>query len=98
MNWLRAFFRSRYSLLLEEEYARLRSRVEQLEQENRELVNSALVKAGMPALPHYQPPLKVQPVRKRSWHQIQAVTEERSTRRVWERERRAGDDAETESV
>ncbi len=70
LNWLRQFLQTRYVGLLEGELVRLRA-------ENRALMNSLLGTAGFPPVEFPEAP-KPQPLprlRKRSWHQIQALRE-----------------------
>ena len=67
---LRRYLRSDYVQLLEEEVSRLRA-------ENRALMNSLLGTAGFPPVEFPEAP-KPQPLprlRKRSWHQLQALHE-----------------------
>lgn len=74
-DFVTAWLRPRYVLLLENEVARLRA-------ENRALMNSLLGTAGFPPVEFPEAP-KPQPLprlRKRSWHQIQAWRESASAR------------------
>lgn len=76
-DFLSRLLRSRYVALLEEEVARARSETERLRAENRSLMNSLLGTAGFPPVEFPEAP-KPQPLprlRKRSWHQIQAIRE-----------------------
>lgn len=70
LEWLRQLTRTRYVGLLEGEVARLRA-------ENRALMNSLLGTAGFPPVdfPSLAQPQPLPRVRKRSWHQIQALRE-----------------------
>jgi hypothetical protein len=70
LEWLRQFTRTRYVGLLEGEVARLRA-------ENRALTNSLLGTAGFPPVdfPAAAQPQPLPRLRKRSWHQIQALRE-----------------------
>jgi hypothetical protein len=70
-TWLAQSFGSRYVRLLEEEVGRLRA-------ENRALVNSLLGTAGIPPIEVLEAVKKapeIPRVRRRSWHQIQALRE-----------------------
>jgi hypothetical protein len=73
LNKLRELFRSRYSESIEEEVARLRA-------ENRALLNSLLGTAGFPPVDFPAPPQprELPRLRRRSWHQIQALKESES--------------------
>src|SRR5260370_32417038 len=68
-------FQSRYFALLDAEGARLRA-------ENRALMNSVLGTAGFPPVefPEVPKPQPLPRLRKRSWHQLQALRETESTR------------------
>ena len=77
IEWLKNVMRSEYVRLLEEEVARERAENERLRSENRALMNSLLGTAGFPPVEFPEPP-KPQPLprlRKRSWHQLQALRE-----------------------
>lgn len=67
---LRDVFRSRYLESIEDEVERLRA-------ENRALLNSLLGTAGFPPVdfPAPQQPRELPRLRRRSWHQIQAMKE-----------------------
>jgi hypothetical protein len=71
MKWLRAFFKSSYVRMLEEENVRLRA-------ENRALLNSLLGVAGFAPIETGESAKPVVPprVRKRSWWQIQKMRED----------------------
>jgi hypothetical protein len=70
LNWLHKFLQTKYVGMLEDEVARLRA-------ENRALTNSLLGTAGFPPVdyPESAKPLPLPRLRKRSWHQIQALKE-----------------------
>ena len=70
MSWLQQIWKSRYVRMLEEENARLRA-------ENRAFLNSLLGRAGFPPVEFgdTSAPLIAPRLRKRSWHQIQAMKE-----------------------
>jgi len=76
LNKLRALFRSRYLESIEEEVQRLRT-------ENRALLNSLLGTAGFPPLDFPDPPQprELPRLRRRSWHQLQALKESESQKR-----------------
>ena len=74
-DFLQRLLQGRYVRLLEGEVARLRA-------ENRALTNSLLGTAGFPPV-EYPEPARPQPLprlRKRSWHQIQALKETESAK------------------
>jgi hypothetical protein len=84
MNWLREFFKSAYTRLLEEECARLRA-------ENRALLNTLLGRVGHEpveagGIPPGPPVIKKSG---RSWHQIQRATERQSLRKMMDRAQEA---------
>jgi len=68
MHWLRQILKSRFVLMLEEENVRLRA-------ENRAFLNSLLGRAGFPPVEFGDaaPPAIAPRLRRRSWHQIQAM-------------------------
>ena len=72
---LRNIFKSRYVRMLEDENARLRA-------ENRAFLNSLLGRAGFPQLEFGDaaPPAAAPRLRKRSWHQIQAMKQNEAER------------------
>ena len=85
LNWLRQFLQTRYVGLLEGEVLRLRA-------ENRALMNSLLGTAGFP--PVEFPAAAPQPLprlRRRLWHQMQAMREADAERRVEESREAARD-------
>jgi hypothetical protein len=69
-DWGHVRFSSRYVASLEEDVARLRA-------ENRALLNSLLGTAGFPPVDFPAPPQprELPRLRRRSWHQIQAMKE-----------------------
>ena len=73
--FLQGLLQGRYVETLETEVARLRA-------ENRALTNSLLGTAGFPPLEYAEPvkPQALPRLRKRSWHQIQALKEAESTK------------------
>ncbi len=79
---IRPLFRSRYVRLLEDEVERLRA-------ENRALVNSLLGTAGIPPIDVPEAVKKATEIprmRRRSWHQIQAMHELEEVRRLRQRD------------
>jgi len=70
LSKLRSVFRSQYLNSLEDEVLRLRA-------ENRALLNSLLGTAGFPPLELSAPPQprELPRLRRRSWHQLQAIKE-----------------------
>jgi hypothetical protein len=70
IRWLKEMLRSRYVRTLEDDVARLRA-------ENRALVNSLLGTAGFPPVefPEAVKPQTLPRLRRRSWHQLQALRE-----------------------
>ena len=68
--WLNSVFRSDYVAALEADVQRLRA-------ENRALLNSLLGTAGFPAVDFPAPPQprELPRLRRRSWHQLQALKE-----------------------
>lgn len=88
-TWLRyieSLVKSRYVGLLEGEVQRLRA-------ENRALMNSLLGTAGFPPveLPATPAPQPLPRLRRRSWHQMQAMREADAERRVEESRKAARD-------
>ena len=75
MHWLRQILKSRFVLMLEEENVRLRA-------ENRALLNSLLGRTGFPPVEFGDaaPPATAPRLRKRSWHQIQAMKQSEAQR------------------
>jgi hypothetical protein len=75
MYWLLQIWKSRYVRVLEEENARLRA-------ENRAFLNSLLGRAGFPPIEFGEaaPPTIAPRLRKRSWHQIQAMKQSEAER------------------
>lgn len=69
-DWLKQHLRSRYVVSLEEDVQRLRA-------ENRALLNSLLGTAGFPPVdfPASPVPRELPRLRRRSWHQLQAMKE-----------------------
>ncbi len=81
-SFLTRMWRSRYVRLLEEELERERAEAARLRAENRALLNSLLGTAGCPPVEFPEAP-KPQPLprlRKRSWHQLQALRETEARR------------------
>jgi hypothetical protein len=74
-DFLQRLLQGRYVGLLEAEVTRLRA-------ENRALTNSLLGTAGFPPLEYAEPvkPQALPRLRKRSWHQFQALKEAESTK------------------
>jgi hypothetical protein len=70
IRWIKEMLRSRYVRTLEDDVARLRA-------ENRALVNSLLGTAGFPPVdfPEAVKPRELPRLRRRSWHQLQALRE-----------------------
>lgn len=69
LKWLHGLVRSRYVASLEDDVQRLRA-------ENRALLNSLLGTAGFPPVDFPAPPPRELPrLRRRSWHQLQALKE-----------------------
>jgi hypothetical protein len=90
MKPLREWLKTSYTRLLEEQCAELKEEIGRLRAENRALVNSLLVRGGVAPIQD-DAPKTVPTTRRRSWHQMQALVEQRSTRKVWDRERRDGE-------
>lgn len=84
MNWLREFFQSSYTRLLERQCAELKEECARLRAENRALMNSLLGTAGFPPMEFPEAPKPSAcggpRLRKRSWHQIQAWRETEAAR------------------
>lgn len=74
MSW-RAFFKSAYVRMLEEENTRLKA-------ENRAFLNSLLGRAGFPPVEfgELKPPAIAPRLRKRSWQQLQAMKQSEAER------------------
>ena len=75
-DWLKQHLRSRYVASLEADVQRLRA-------ENRALLNSLLGTAGFPPVDFPAPsqPRELPRLRRRSWHQLQALRESESAQR-----------------
>ena len=75
LSKLRSMFRSQYLSSLEDEVMRLRA-------ENRALLNSLLGTAGFPPVdfPASPQPRELPRLRRRSWHQLQALREQQTSR------------------
>ena len=74
LTWLEQRLRSRYVAALEEDVQRLRA-------ENRALLNSLLGTAGFPPIdfPASPQPRELPRLRRRSWHQLQALREQQTS-------------------